>query len=108
MIVYGIVVLLVSVPFLFISLLVMLGKVNLIHSYHQENVKEEDKKIFSCLIGLALLIGAIGMMASSILALILKESINPYIYLVILGASLVISITMSLLVIKKYNGKIFS
>ena len=108
MIIYGIIVLTVSIPFLAIAVLVMLGKANLIHSYHQENVKDKDKKKFSLLIGIALLIASLGMMVSSIMALILKESVNPYIYLVILGVSLLISIVFILIVIKKYNGKIFS
>ena len=108
MIIYGIIVLTVSIPFLAIAVLLMLGKANLIHSYHQENVKDEDKKKISLLIGIALLIASLGMMTSSIMALILKESISPYIYLAILGASLLISIVFILIVIKKYNGKIFS
>ena len=108
MIIYGIIVFAVSIPFLAIAVLVMLGKANLIHSYHQENVKDQDKKKFSLLIGIALLIASLGMMVSSIMALVLKESISPYIYLVILGVSLLISIVFILIVIKKYNGKIFS
>ena len=106
MIATGIVVLVVGVAISVLSLLICIGKTNLIHSYHRENVKEEDKKKYAISLGLSLLIGGIGLITYGILVIIFKDTINQAIYLTVMLGSIFISIILALILNKKYNGKI--
>ena len=108
MIAYGIILTIASTIICVLSVCLCFGKIGLLHSYHRENVKEEDKKALSLSTGLSLLFGGLGMMTSGLLALIFRESISTYIILGILFVSLFISIILLFIFIKKYNGKIFS
>ena len=107
MIAFGIIMLVVGIAMSILSILICLGNTNLIHSYHRNNVKEEDKKKYAISMGLSLLIGGLGITTSGILALIFEETINSYIYLIILFSSIFVSIIFLFIFIIKYNGKIF-
>ena len=106
MIIVGIIIIVSGLALLIISILMMFGKVNLLHSYHRENVKEEDKKMFGITTGLSLSIGALGIIASGILDLIYLDNLSILAFLLTMFIPLGISIILVLIFIKKYNGSI--
>ena len=106
MVATGIVFLIVGLILFVISFLLFRGHINILHDYHYNNVKEEDKKIFGRLTGGSLFIGSLGLLGAGILSLIFQdESLVPLFVAIEMG-SLVVSIILVLIVIKKYNGKI--
>lgn len=108
MIAYGIILIVVGIVLCILSVCLYTGDIELLHSYHRENVKEEDRKALGISTGLSLLVGGLGAILSGLLALIFRENINSYIVLAILFGSLLISIVLLFIFIKKYNGKIIS
>ena len=108
MIAYGIIVLIVVIILCVLSVCLCFWKIWLLHSYHRENVKEEDRKALGISTGLSLLVGGLGALLSGLLTLIFRENINSYLVLAILFGSLLISIVLLFIFIKKYNGKIIS
>ena len=104
----GIIIIVSGVALLVMSILMMYGKISLLHSYHYENVKEEDKKIFGLLTGLSLSLGALGLIAAGILDLIFLDNLSLTLFLLTMFIPLGISIILVLIVIKKYNGSIMS
>ena len=108
MIAYGIITIVVGMALCVLSVCLYAGDIELLHSYHRENVKEEDRKALGISTGLSLLVGGLGTTTSGLLALIFRENINSYIVLAILFGSLFVSIVLLFIFIKKYNGKIIS
>ena len=106
MVLVGIIIIVVGIGLLTISIFMMFGKVNLLHSYHRVNVKDEDKKMFGITTGLSLSIGALGILASGILDLIYLENLNMLAFTLTMFIPLGISIILILIFIKKYNGSI--
>lgn len=104
----GIIIIVSGVALLVMSILMMLGKISLLHSYHYENVKEEDKKKFGLLTGLSLSLGSLGLIASGILDLIFLDNLSLTLFLLTMFIPLGISIILVLIVVKKYNGSIMS
>ena len=102
----GIVVLMAGIGLLTISIFVMFGKINLLHSYHREHVKDEDKKLFAILTGASLSIGALGLIAAGILEIIYLEELPLLLHNLVMFIPLGISIILVLIFIKKYNGSI--
>ena len=100
----------IGIVFIVIGILNLRGNVNLLHSYHRDRVKEEDKKPLGKRIGVAMIIIAISIIANGILtylSLILRNSILEYVGMGVLGVGLAVGLTINLCAIKKYNGKIF-
>ena len=108
MIIYGLILLLVGILFLILSILLCLGKIELLHEYHRENIKDNDKKTFGLLTGLSLMISSFGFITSGLLSLVLGEKANPNFTTIFFCAHLFVSIVLLLIFIKKYNGKIIS
>lgn len=108
MIAYGIITIVVGMVLCVLSVCLYSGNIELLHSYHRENVKEEDKKALGISTGLSLLVAGLGTLLSGLLALLFRENINSYIVLAILFGSLFLSIVLLFIFIKKYNGKIIS
>ena len=106
MIAFGVIAIIVGVGILTLSIFIMLGKINLLHSYHRENVKEEDRKKFGLLTGASLSIGGLGILASGILDLICLDKLPLLTYNLVMFVPLGISIILVLIFIKKYNGTI--
>ena len=106
MIIVGIIIIVSGLALLIISILMMFGKVNLLHSYHRVNDKEEDKKMFGITTGLSLSIGALGILASGILDLIYLDNLSILAFTLTMFIPLGISIILVLIFIKKYNGSI--
>lgn len=106
MVAFGVIAIIVGVGIITLSIFIMLGKINLLHSYHRENVKEEDKKIFALLTGMSISIGGIGILASGILDIIYLDKLPLLTYNLVMFIPLGISIILVLIFIKKYNGSI--
>ena len=106
MIAFGIILSTVGITLSILSIFICFGKINLLHDYHRNNIKEEDIKSFSISTGLSLLIGGVGLTTTGVLALILKDSISVIVYDALLFGSILISFILALIFIKKYNGKI--
>lgn len=106
MVAFGVIAIIVGVGIITLSIFIMLGKINLLHSYHRENVKEEDKKIFALLTGISISIGGIGILASGILDIIYLDKLPLLTYNLVMFIPLGISIILVLIFIKKYNGSI--
>ena len=107
MIFIGIILLVVGVLILAISILLCLGFISLLHDYHRTNIKEEDKKKCGLSIGLSLSLFSITSIATGIIVLVTTdESILKWMMIAFI-ISLAISVILSLLFVKKYNGSIF-
>ena len=107
MLVFGIIVLVAGVSLLVISILLCLGFVNLLHDYHRNNVKPENKRKLGMSIGLSLMFGSLGFISSGLVAIIIKSESIIYLPLILLFVPLAISIILSVVFIKKYNGSLF-
>ena len=86
------------------------GNISLLHSYHRDNVKEEDKKPMGKRVGAGLITvgGSIFTMGIfSILAEALQKENLMYIGEGIMTAGLIVGIIITLVAIKKYNKSIF-
>jgi hypothetical protein len=86
------------------------GNINSLHSYHRDNVKEEDKKPFgrrvgagTITIGASLVIYGVLMLLSELAALPVLTSIALGIMLV----GIVVGLIITFVAIKKYNKTIF-
>ena len=107
MLIYTIITLAVSIPFVWLGIRINRGDLYLIHDYHQKNVKEEEKTAY----GKAFSKGMFGMAASMILSGVVAmfgESTSFMIAsLVVLFLGFAISIAVLLRVQKNYNGGVF-
>ena len=86
------------------------GNISLLHSYHRDNVKEEDKKPFGRRVGAGLItVGAsiFVMGVLSIFAKVLANDVFVYIGKVVMAVGMLTGIIISLVSIKKYNKTIF-
>ena len=106
MITLGIILVLVGLLLLVFSFLIARGHLSLIHDYHWDNVKEEDKKIFGISVGISLSIFGLGLLAGGILAFILGDNYPIGLLLAIEFGSMFVSVSALCVVIKKYNGHI--
>ena len=108
MLIYTIITLAISIPFVWLGIRINRGALYLIHDYHQKKVKEEEKAAY----GKAFSKGMFGMAASMILSGVVAmfgESKSFMIAsLVVLFLGFAISIAVLLQVQKKYNGGVFS
>ena len=108
MLIYTIITLAISIPFVWLGIRINRGALYLIHDYHQKNVKEEEKAAY----GKAFSKGMFGMAASMILsgvvALFGGSKSVMIASLVVLFLGFTFSITVLLRVQKKYNGGVFS
>ena len=108
MLIYTIITLAISIPFIWLGIRINRGDLYLIHDYHQKKVKEEEKAAY----GKAFSKGMFGMAASMIVSgvvVLFGESKSVMIAsLVALFLGFAISIAVLLRVQKKYNGGVFS
>ena len=108
MLIYTIITLAISIPFVWLGIRINRGDLNLIHDYHQKKVKEEEKAAH----GRAFSKGMFGMAASMILSGLVAMSgeFKSFVIasLVVLLLGFAISIAVLLRVQKKYNGGVFS
>ncbi len=74
-------------------------KIELLHIYHYDKVKEEDKGAFCCLCGIGTCLAGAGLVVSGILTVISGNLLS----LAPMVAGLVICIAMMILALAKYN-----
>ena len=93
-----------------IGILNMHGNISMMHSYHINNITEENKKPFGKMVGTGMIIIGISLIIYGGF-FILLELFKDDIYLTIANITLIIGIIIglgiSLYAIKKYNKKIF-
>ena len=108
MLIYTIIMLAISLTFVWLGIRINRGDLYFIHDYHQKKVKEEEKAAY----GKAFSKGMFGMAASMILsgvvAMFGETKSFMIASLVVLFLGFAISIAMLLRVQKKYNGGVFS
>ena len=106
MLAFGIILLTTGVLLMTVSVLLCCGFISLLHEYHRNNVKEEDRKRFGLSIGMSLMIGALGLVATGTISIVtLNESLIISL-IIIFTVLLIISTVLSLIFVKKYNKKI--
>ena len=85
------------------------GNIALLHSYHRNRVKEEDKIPFGKLVGLGVIIVGIALIifgALSLMATVLQQELYLTIGYVVLIVGLIVGLGFSFYAMKKYNNGI--
>ncbi|MBQ6075301.1 MAG: DUF3784 domain-containing protein [Lachnospiraceae bacterium] len=68
-------------------------KINILHDYHRENIREEDKKAFCTLSGIGLLIAGAGLIVTAILLWCTEKASSFIVFAVAFAAGLALLIT---------------
>ena len=108
MLIYTIITLAISIPFVWLGIRINRGALYLIHDYHQKNVKEEEKAAYGKAFSKGMFGMAASMILSGIVALFGESKSFMIASLVVLFFGFAISITVLLRVQKKYNNGLFS
>lgn len=106
----GIVTIIIGLVCIGIGILNTKGNVSMLHSYHTNNIKEEDKKTFGKLVGTGMIIVGATLMvygALMISAEISEDKVYGDIANIVVGVGLLVGLVITLYAIKKYNKKIF-
>jgi hypothetical protein len=102
--------LIIGIVFIFIGVSNLRGNIKMLHSYHRDRVKEEDKKPLGKILGVGMIILAVAIMINGVLTF-LSTTLNNWVLeavgLGILIVGLAVGLGLTLCAIKKYNGKIF-
>ena len=107
MMIFGISVIIAGTIFLVIAILLCCGLIGILHDYHTTNVKEEERKKMGLSVGLSMLVGTLGMISSGIVSIVTNDESIIVLPILLLIIPLIITIVLSLLFVKKYNGSIF-
>lgn len=102
--------LIIGIVFIFIGASNLRGNIKMLHSYHRNNVKEEDKKPMGNMVGLGMIIIAVAIMINGVLTFLSTTLNNWVLEAVGLGfliVGLAVGLGLTIYAIKKYNGKIF-
>lgn len=86
------------------------GDISSLHSYHRNNVSEEDVKPFGKLVGIGTIICGVGVIVFSALMLVtLKTGIDIFTIIgtALMIISLIVGMGIAFYAMKKYNGGIF-
>jgi flagellar biosynthesis protein FlhB len=93
-----------GVIFIYIGFMILKKeKISLIHSYHYQKVKECDKKAYSQMIGIGVLLMGIGMILTGIIDYITKTAYGWFFF----GGFFIIGIVIMFKAQNKYNGGVF-
>ena len=99
----------IGIACIVIGVLNMKGNIKMLHSYHTNNIKEEDKIPFGRLVGIGTLVIGISLIiyGSLNVAYTINQN-NLFVVLsnILLVIGLIIGICICLFAIKKYNKKI--
>ena len=102
--------LIIGIGFIFIGASNLRGNIKMLHSYHRDRVKEEDKKPLGKIVGLGMIIIAVAIMINGVLTF-LSTALNNWVLeavgLGVLIVGLAVGLGLTIYAIKKYNGKIF-
>ena len=100
----------IGIVFIFIGISNLRGNIKMLHSYHRDRVKEEDKKPLGKILGVGMIIIAVAIMINGVLTF-LSTALNNWVLeaigLGVLIVGLAVGLGLTLYAIKKYNGKIF-
>ena len=107
MLIYTIITLAISIPFVWLGVRINRGALYLIHDYHQKNVKEEEKTAYGKAFSKVMFGMAASMIVSGLVALLGESKQFMIASLVILFLGFAISFAVLLRVQKKYNGGVF-
>ena len=107
MVLYSVILFAVSILFIVIGVLIYRGRTDLIHDYHQKNVKEEDLAAYGKAFSAGMFSLSATLAASGILALFGAEKTLFYLSLVVLFAGIVASVVILFRVQKRFNGGMF-
>lgn len=105
MVMYAIIMFLLGILYLILGNKIFHGKTNLIHDYHQKNVKVQDKEAYGRAFSKGMYGIAVSSIASGLVSLFNRSTI---ICASILILCFIISIVIIIKAQKKYNGSIFS
>ncbi len=83
------------------------GKTDLIHDYHQENVKESEREAYGRAFAGGIFVLCASFFLSGILALFSGSAAASSASLLVLFAGVIVSVVILIRVQKKYNGGIF-
>ena len=108
MIIAGVIFLAIGVVNLIMTIMIFSGNYKALYVFDLRNVKEEDRKPFSMRMGITNSIPTIAFLVAGILTLLYRNEEFLWISIIITAVSLVINIPLTLIFIKKYNGKIAS
>ncbi|MEG1609102.1 MAG: hypothetical protein RR348_04465 [Clostridia bacterium] len=93
-----------AILFLIVGLTLIIGhKITILHSYHWENVKEEDKKIYTTKMGIGFLIFFTTQLVGSLVNFFTKTEWGWLSF----GVGMLIGFVFLYYVQKKYNGGLF-
>ena len=99
----------VGIACLIIGILNMKGNISMLHSYHINNITEENKAPFGKIVGIGMVINAVTLVIYGglfIPAELTKEDVYLTIGNIVLSIGVVLGLGICLLAIKKYNKKI--
>ena len=99
--IFSIILFLTSLMFIILGISIYKGHVELIHSYHQENVT--DKVGYGKAMGKALIVFSIPMLISGVIALFIESAIPT----IILIVGMVVGFIPIIKVQQKFNGGMF-
>ena len=88
----------------------MTGNVSLLHSYHRNRVKEEDKKPFGLLVGIGTIIMGLSIIAMSILLTVATSTQNNTYEIIgysVFGVVFTIGLGINIFAMVKYNKGVF-
>lgn len=105
MILYSIIMFVTGILFGGISIAIYRGKTNLIHDYHQTKVT--DKTAYGRAFGKSMLIIALSLFCSGIVALFGNSQTISMIAITVLFVGILIGVVCIIIVQKKYNNGIF-
>ena len=108
MLIYTIITLAISIPFVWLGIRINRGDLYLIHDYHQKKVKEEEKAAYGKAFSKGMFGMAASMIVSGLVALLGESKQFMMASLVVLFFGFATSIAVLLRVQKKYNGGVFS
>ena len=93
----------------FLAIRNMKGDISTLHSYHRNNVKEEDVKPFGKMVGIGTLLCGISIIIFSILqgvTLLTENDLFTIVGTFIMFIGLAVGIAITFYAMKKYNGSI--
>ena len=107
MIAYSIIMFVVAVLFFALGIAIYKGNTELIHDYHQKNVKESERMEYGRAFAKGMFAICATLLISGIIALFGKETPIAAVSLIVLFAGLIASFVVLVKVQKKYNGGLF-
>ena len=93
----------IGIIIIVVGIMIYKGNINLIHNYHYLHVAEKDKPVFCRKMGLRTALVGLGVLIMPILNYFVKVPLGYWVGFIVI----IISIIITLMTIKKYNGSIF-